>query len=79
MNAPTTAIQDFLNVRVSWQAAYANSDYITEYQIYFLASTGDYVEDTEFCGSAQTILTALTNDYCDIPLADLREGPFSLA
>jgi hypothetical protein len=78
MDAPTTTIQDETNVRVTWVAADANSDPLDAYEILILASDGvTYEEETSDCDGSDA--GPLTNNYCDIAMANLRASPFNLA
>lgn len=78
MAAPTTAVQDAVNIRVAWGAADANSDPLIAYEILILTSDGvTFAEETSSCDGSTS--GPLTSNYCDIPMATLRASPFNLA
>jgi hypothetical protein len=78
MAAPTTAVQDVVNIRVGWVAADANSDPLVAYEILILTGDGTtFAEETTTCDGSSN--GPLTNKYCDIPMSTLRAPPFNLA
>jgi hypothetical protein len=49
MPAPTTSIQDAVNVRVAWEAADANSDPLDAYEVLIATSSGDFLTELTDC------------------------------
>jgi len=66
MNAPSTTIQDNTNIRISWNAAYSNSDPIVSYEVSILSNSNTYVIDSVYCGVNQAQIIA--NNFCDITM-----------
>jgi hypothetical protein len=78
MGTPTTTVQDVVNIRVAWVAADANSDPLVAYEILILTSDGTtFATDTTTCDGSTS--GPLANNFCDIPMATLRDSPFNLA
>jgi hypothetical protein len=77
MDAPTTTKQDDVNVRIGWEAADSNSDPLDAYEIMILTSDGvTYAEESVSCDGSTS--DPITNNYCDVPMANLRASPFYL-
>jgi hypothetical protein len=78
MSALTTSYDSLepTSVKISWNAAYDNSEPVSAYQILIQQHDSTYTEEiTECDGSQDPVLSQL---YCFVEVATLRAAPYSL-
>lgn len=72
MATPSTAIHDFVKVRIAWQIPASNFSPLLSYEVLIMTQAGTLLQSPDCLGEdpAQT--------YCDIPMINLRSGGFML-
>lgn len=74
--SPVRTSKEQTNVVLTWQAPQSHGFDITDYQVVIRKQDGVYSSIIDYCdGSDESVIIAT---QCSVPMAVLREEPFSL-